>query len=81
MNGLYSDPDLRKALAQQNFERRFAESEKARLIKIASSENAEPKEIEGFNLGQIIKSMGGRIAQSTLSLLISLKAKNDTLNI
>jgi hypothetical protein len=81
MNGLYSDPDLHKALAQQNFERLLAESEKDRLIKIASREKAKQKEIEGFTLGQIIKSISGRITQSVSSLLLALKAKNDTLNI
>jgi hypothetical protein len=81
MNGLYSDPDLHKALAQQNFERLLAESEKDRLIKIASREKAKQKEIEGFTLGQLIKTISGRITQSVSSLLLALKTKNDTLNI
>lgn len=81
MNGLYSDPDLRRALSQQNFERRFSESEKARLLKIASSEESVSTEIKGFNLGEKIKSLSGRIAQSTLYLLISPKAGNHTFKI
>ena len=48
---------------------------------IASREKAKQKEIEGFTLGQIIKSISGRITQSVSSLLLALKAKNDTLNI
>jgi UDP-N-acetylglucosamine 2-epimerase len=80
MNGLNYDPGLRKAIAQQHFERRFAESENARLISISSEEKAAPKEIKGLNLIQIIKSMSGRISQTGSSLLLALRAKNDTLN-
>ena len=80
MNAMNYDPGLRKAIAQQHFERRFAESENARLISISSEEKAAPKVIKGLNLIQIIKSMSGRISQTGSSLLLALKAKNDTLN-
>ena len=80
MNGLNYDPGLRKAITQQHFERRFAESENARLISISSEEKAAPKEIKGLNLIQIIKSMSGRISQSDSSLLLALRAKSDPLN-
>ena len=79
MNGLNYDPGLRKAIAQQDFERRFAESEKVRLMKIASGEQAVSKDIEGFRIGQILNSVGGLIAQSASSILIALNVKNDTL--
>ena len=80
MNGLNSDPGLRDALAKQHFERRFSESEKARLIEIASSEKVSSSETGGVNLGQIYRAVTGRIAQSTSSLLIALNLKNDSIN-
>ncbi len=80
MNGLNYDPGLRKAIAQQHFERRFAESENARLISISSIEKAEPEEIKGLNLTQIIKSLNGRLSLTGSSLLLALRAKSDPLN-
>lgn len=80
MNGLYYDPGLRDAFAKQHFERRFAESEKARLIEIASGKKVSPSETGGVNFGQIFRAVTGRIAQSTSSLLIALNLKKDSLN-
>lgn len=81
MNDIYSYSGFRDALAKQHYERALAESEKARLMKIGTDEKDLSKVTSGVNLRQIIRSLPSRIAQSTSSLLITLKLKNDTLNV
>jgi heme oxygenase len=81
MNDIYSYSGFRDALAKHHYERALAESEKVRLMKIGTDEKDLPKVTSGVNLRQIIRSLPSRIAQSTSSLLITLKLKNDTLNV
>jgi hypothetical protein len=78
MNGINLDPVLRQTLAQQEYERLRAEANKARLIKRVSLENAGPKEDRGLSLVSSIKSVRERISDTGASILIALRAKEDT---
>ena len=78
MNGINLDPGLRQALAQQIFERLLAEANKARLIKSVSPGNSGAKEVRGLSLVSSIKSVRDLISDTRSSILIALRAKNDT---
>lgn len=78
MNGIYSDPVLRQEIDQQHHQRLIDETNKTRLIKSLSTEEAKDIERGRFIPLLSISALIDRVSQAGKALLIALGVRNES---